>query len=555
MARGYWPAVLALLGTTTAWGAAPVVLEAADYGVVGDGVADDGPAVQRLVAAAAAARGPVEMRFAAGLTVRVETAQGRYLFALDRLRDVTLAGGGCTFVLGPQVRFLSLTNCERVRVERLQVDFGPLPFVDGTVVAAGARERTLEVRVPAGEVGRVVGGPTGEDGEQAFFAMLWHEGPYSTLSEHCWVERMEAAGEGLVRVHAAESFGGYGAVEPGRTRISLPVPGIAHRYGPGPCLRIADCDTVTVEDVELWSAPWFGYEVSRKRGQVTFRRAHIRPKPGSGRLVSTWRDGYHVKGNSATLLWEDCELAGMNDDAFNISTHSSSVLQRLTATEVEVGQRFPLLPIPWYEGGRLRAADDATGRLLGEANIVEAVRGPEPPPIAGMPAAPMWRLRLDRALEGLAPGSRVWDPDQCNPDTTLRRCRIRMSCRLQSPVQVEDCDVAALLWFYAEGVEGGFPAGVRVVNSVLRRGRGNPTLALAVGGGPEGAARGRPESWACPRAVHDVTLEGNEVWGALVAEGVERLRVRGNRFGEAGAAVRLEGCTGPDGEALTPGSP
>lgn len=539
---------MAITGAAAAQSDAPRILDAADFGVVADGLADDGPAVQRMVAAAAQTPGPVELRFARGGTVRVRSLQGRYLFALDGLRDLTLSGDGTIFLLDPWVRFLRLTGCERVTLTGCRVDFDPLPFVDGTVMAADAAHRTLDVRVPATEVARVTGVPTGEDGEQAFFAMLWYDGPYSTLSWHCWVERMEPVGEsgedGLVRVHAADTFDGYRAVEPGRWRISLPVPGIAHRYGPGPCLHIADNDTVTIEDVELWSAPWFGYEVSRNRGQVTFRRAHIRPRPGSGRLMSTWRDGYHAKGNSATLLWEDCDLEGMNDDAFNISTHSSSVLRVLGDGWIEVGQRFPLLPIPWYAGGRLRAVDDATGRLLGEANIVEAIRGPEPPPIASMPAAPTWRLRLDRDLLGLRPGVMLWDPDQCNPDTTLRRCRIRMSCRMQSPVLVEDCDVAALLWFYAEGIEGGFPAGARVVSSRLRRGRGNPTLALSLAGGPSGEARSDDAAWKGPRALSDVTIEGNEIWGAMTAEGVQRLRMVGNRFLEPGAGPSLSGLLG-----------
>jgi hypothetical protein len=555
------PATLLLAWAVPGLAAGPgTALDAADFGVLGDGVTDDGPAIQRLVAAGVAAGGPVCLRFAPGRVFRVETAPGRYVFRLEHVSEVTVDGGGSTFLLAPDLRFLTLTDSDHVTVQGLSVDFSPLPFADGTVTAVDAERRCLDVRLAPG-VAVPAGGPTGEDGEQAFFAMLWHDGPYGTLSAHYWVERIEALPEpGMVRVYAGESFDGFGQVEPGAWRMSLPVPGIAHRYGPGPCFRIADNDTVTVQDVELWSTPWFGYEVSRNRGTCTFRRASIRPKPGSGRLMSTWRDGYHVKGNSASLLWEDCVLAGMNDDAFNISTHSSRVLQVLSPTQVEVGQRFPLLPIPWEVGATFRAVDEPSGRLLGDATVVVAERGPEPPPIQGSPAAPTWRLTLDHPLAGLGPVSMVWDPDLCNPDTTLRRCRISMSCRLQSPVHVDQCDVDALLWFYGEGIEGAFPAGARVTNSILRRGRGNPTLALAVSGGPVGEARGLRESWEPPRAVHDVTIEGNEIWGSVAVEGAQRLRLAGNQFREAGATVSLTGdddCqvtgnTGPTGEPFEP---
>ncbi len=537
---------------------APTVLHAQAFGAVGDGTTDDGPAIGRLLTAVAEAEGPVRLQFAEAKTYYVRTAAGRYVFPLEGRADLTLDGGGSTFLLDPYLRFVSLRDCSRVVVRKLNVDFSPLPFVDGTVIGVDALGRRLEVQVAEGR--RIpVGGPSGEDGEQAFFSMLWHQGPYGPLSRHYWTERIEP-GDGADRawVYAAEGFDGFEDVRVGEWRISFPVPGIAHRYGPGPCFAVADNDTITMEDVELWSAPWFGFEVARNRGSVTFRRVSIRPKPESGRLMSLWRDGFHVKGNSASLLWEDCTLAGMNDDAFNISTHSSVVQRVLSPTEIEVGQKFPLLPIPWHLGARLTAVDEPAGRLLGTARILSAQPGPEPEPIQGQPAAPLWTLTLETPIPGLGEGTMVWDAAQCNPDTTLRRCRIEMSCRMQSPVRLEDCDVRALLWFYCEHVEGGFPHHVRIERCVLRRGRGNPTHAVVISGGPSGDAAS-PQAGAAPRAIHDIVLSDNEVWGGLVVEGTEGAILTGNRLLESRAPLVLrgnhgpvlEGNTGPDGEMVS----
>ena len=377
--------------------AQPDALDASEFGAVGDGVTDDGPAIQRLLAAASEIDGPAELRFLSDKTFYVRTAPDRYVFRFHETSGVTLDGGGSAFLLDPHLRFMSLTDSTDTTIRRLSVDFDPLPFVDGEVVATNADDRTLDVRLADGaEV--PIGGPTREDGEQAFFAMLWHDGPYGTLSHHCWVERIEAGDEpGVARVHPGESFTAFDQVVPVEWRISLPVPGIAHRYGPGPCFEIRDNDAVTLEDVELWSAPWFGFNISRNRGAVAFRRVNIRPKPGAGRLMSLWRDGFHVKGNSGSLLWEDCVLDGMCDDAFNISTHSSVVHRVLSPTRIEVRQKFPLLPIPWSEGASLIAVDEAAHRLLGSARVDEVTVGPEPPLIQGKPAAPpcqFWRSTL-----------------------------------------------------------------------------------------------------------------------------------------------------------------
>jgi hypothetical protein len=521
--------------TSVARAAEEQALLASDFGVKADGVTDDGPAIQRLLEAAAKAKAPVRLEFPAKRTIRVTSAPERYALRFHEAADVTVDGGGSTFLLGPQVRFLRLTHSRRMAVRNLNIDFDPLPFADGTVTAVNAEEHCLDVRLASWVRQPPVGGPTKEDGEQAFFGMLWYQGPYGLISRHYWTERMEPGPEpNTVRAFAADNFREFGDIEPGKWRISLPVPGVAHRYGPGACLEIEDNDTVTLEDVELWSAPWFGVHVTRNRGEVVFRRVNIRPKPGSGRLTSTWRDGFHVKGNSAKLLWEDCVLAGMNDDAFNLSTHCSRVQRLLSPTEVEVLQTFPLGLMPWYVGNTIAAADFDSRTLLGQARIVSVTGWTTERRIDGKPAASPVAVELDRPIEGLGPGSMVWQPETTNPDTTLRRCRIEMSCRLQSPVRLEACEVTALLWFYGERVEGPFPSNVVIRDCVLRRGRGNPRLAVSFAG--------RAAGQAGPSAIHDVTVERSKVWGDFSAAGVDGLRLVDNEFREEGAATRIEGC-------------
>jgi hypothetical protein len=534
-----------LLGSAGA-AAEVTVLTATEYGLQADGVHDDGPAIRRLLAAVAAAAGPVRAVFPAGRTIRVATGTERYVFALDRASRLTLDGGGSTFLLTPDLRFLRLTHSEQITLCRLNIDVAPLPFVDGTVVAVAAAQRTLDVQTSPGEALRALGGPTHADGEQAFFGMLWQEGAYGLLGRHYWIERMEAgSGPGRVRVTATSAFSEFADIVPGAWRISLPVPGNAHRYGPGACLDISDNDTVTLEDVEVWSAPWFGVEVIRNRGHVTFRRVHIRPPPGSGRLTSTWRDGFHVKGNSATLLWEDCILAGMNDDAFNISTHCSSVQERVTPTRLVVLQTFPLGPMPWHEGNTLAAADFASRTRLGSARIVGVSGWTTERRLDGKPAVSAVTLDLDRPIAGLEVGAMVWEPETTNPDTTLRRCTILNSCRLQSSVTLEACRVTALLWFYGERVEGPFPSRVVVRDSELRRGRGNPRLAISVAGREEGATR--------PSAIEEVVFERNQIWGDVAITGVDRVRLLDNQFREVGADLRLENC--PDLQTSGPPLP
>jgi hypothetical protein len=579
-----WPIIAVVVGFPAAAKAASacnpvVVLDAVEFGVKADGVTDDGAAIERMLRAVAATASPVCLKFPAGQVLRIETAPERYVFRFRRASRVTLDGNGCTFLLAPDLRFLRLNESRDVTIRNLKIDFDPLPFADGTVVAVDSDRRFVDVRLSFPGQRLPLGGPTREDGEQAFFGMLWYDGAYGLVSRHYWTERIEPGpGADTVRVFADDCFREFDDIKPGGWRISLPVPGIAHRFGPGACLEICDNDTVTIENVELWSAPWFGFHVLRNAGEVVFRRVHIRPKPESGRLTSTWRDGFHVKGNSGSLLWEDCILSGMNDDAFNLSTHSSRITEILAPTEVVVLQTFPLNPMPWYEGATFAAADfDARTRRgcekmglapsgnggnpgksavakvpvpilsqprIGTARIIEVIEQVTPRTIAGRPAASPVALKLDRPIAGLARGDMVWQPEYANPDTVLRRCRIEKSCRFQTSVTLESCDVTAFLWFYGERVEGPFPSRVTIRDCQLRRGRGNPRLSVSF--------LGRKPGHSGPSAIHDVLIQGNEIWGDFSMIGVDGARLIDNQFREPDASIRVEDCPGLERRSVVP---
>jgi hypothetical protein len=238
-----------------------------------------------------------------------------------------------------------------------------------------------------------------------------------------------------------------------------------------------------------------------------------------------------VKGNGGELLWEDCVLSGMNDDAFNISTHTCHVTKIVSPTEIDIAPTYPLDPIQWVPGGLLMASDFDTRTLIGHGRVERVLWNNNQREVNGK--APH-TLILEKPIEGLKEGAMVWQPGAANPHTTLRRCRIENSCRFQTPVTLDHCEVTAFLWFYGEKVEGPFPSNVVVRDCVLRRGRGNPNLAVSFLGRVKGAAG--------PSAVHDITFEHNHVWGNFEMTGVDDARLIGNEFREAKASVRIEEC-------------
>jgi hypothetical protein len=511
------------------------VLRAADFGLVGDGAQDDGPALQRAVAALRRHAPPVTLHFEAGKTYRIRSAAETWVLSLKGLRDVTLDGNSSTFVLAAHLRFIRLESCTNVVVRGFSLDFDPLPFADGVVVAKNAAAKTVDVRIGAEFALPPLGGPTGGRG-QDYFAMLWHQRPPSLIGEHYFITDTQEAYPGslkdrVIRAWAAPDFNNFPAIREGETRISLPVRGVAHQmqgFGSSAAVLIEENQNVRFENINLWSAPLFAVNVARNSGDCVFRHFDIRPKPGTARLTSSWRDGFHVKANYASLLFEDCHLEGMNDDAFNTATLSSRVTEMLDPATIRVRQNFPHAFVPYRVGDMLAAFDTVGGKLPGRAKVIAVVE--EKNRDAANPDRPVvpLKLTLDHALPGLKSDDVVWNESSANPHTIIRRCTIRNSCRFQSPVTVEDCDITALCWFYGDNLEGPLPANVMIKNSRLRAGRGNPTLAV----GFDSLITGRDGKLVTPTqpVILNVRLEGNTIDGEVNFGYVENLSLVGNRL-------------------------
>jgi hypothetical protein len=454
---------------------------------------------------------------------------------LNGLRDFILDGNGSTFVLDAQLRLLHLTGCTHATIRGFSLDFDPLPFADGTVIAKDPARRSIDVKVHPGFSLPPLGGPTHER-EQAYFAMLWHQGPYSLLGEHYFVEdTREAYTESLkdrvVRVVATPGFHQFGRIIEGQTRISLPVRGVAHKvqgHGASPAVLIEENDSVCCEDMNIWSAPLFAVNVARNRGVCVFRRFNICPKPGTTRLTSSWRDGFHVKGNYARLLWEDCRLEGMNDDSFNIATHSSRIVEVLPSKAVRIRQSFPLGFVPFEVGDTFVAYDVVGAKLLGKARVESGFAEEKVDQSNLDRPAPLLRLTLDRSLDGMKSGDLAWNQSSANPDTTLRRCKIFNSCRFQSPVILDDCDITAFCWFYGDNIEGPLPRDVVIRNCRLRVGRGNPEMVASFTSLIVGADGNR----VLPRqpVIANVLLHNNAIDGTLDIGFAENVTLSANRF-------------------------
>lgn len=513
-------------------------LQAPTFGAVGDGKTDDGPAILKMLDAAAKARMPVKLQFAPHKQYFIKTGRDRYAFLIDGARNLTLDGGNSLFLVDSQQRFLKIINSQNITVRGFKVDYVPLPFADGTVIAKDKAAGTLDVKIDDTQALPPAGGATGEDGEQAYFGSLWAPGTYNAVGaggaywmRHNFDVRNVSAplAKRVVRVQSNPGASTFDAIEPGQWRFSVPVRGIAHRYGPGESCWLGDNTDLTLENIEVWSAPWFACGVNGNRGRVVFRHVNIRPKPGTTRTATAWRDGFHVKNNRASLLWEDCIVQGNGDDAFNISTHTSRVREVMSPTRVKISQNYPLGVAAMEPGDTLVFYSETKGKIVGRARIVKA----DPAHFKGA-HAPLFTIDLDAPMAAIeAQTTLVWNEQSGNPDTVLRRCRMDTSSRLRSPVTLDSCEVNALTWFTGDDIEAPLPRHVKVLNSQFRLGQGNPTIVVAMGG-PYLAGHGSTEP-----VIDDVLFEHNRIWGDFVLSDAQHVVLSDNDFMAANCPISI----------------
>lgn len=509
-----------------------MILQAQAFGARGDGQIDDGPAVQKMLAAAAKmqAKAPVKLQFAPGHKYLLKTGRDRYAFSIDRAKNLTLDGGNSLFLIDSEQRFLKLTNSQNITVRGFKVDYVPLPFADGTIVARDKAAGTVDVKIDEGMALPPEGGATGQDGEQSYFGSLWQPGAYSNQGEGgaYWmrhnfdvrnVSHVSAPmGSRVVRVQSNPGSGIIDAIEAGKWRFSVPVRGIAHRFGPGESFQLSGNRDLRLENIELWSAPWFAFGLIDNRGLVSFRRVHVRPRPGTTRTGSAWRDAFHVKNNRASLLWEGCIVQGSGDDSFNISMHTSRLREVVSPTQIRISQNYPLGVASMEPGDALVFYSETRGKIVGRARIVRA-----DPPHNRQERAPLFTIDLDARLSGVETASTlVWNETSGNPNTILRGCRMDTSIRFRSSVTVENCQVNALSWFTGDDIETPIPSDIEVRNCQLRLGQGNPSIVMLMN------APGAREP-----VIENVLFDRNRVWGDFILNDASNVVLTGNEFGAA----------------------
>lgn len=421
----------------------------ADYGAVGDGVTDDGPAISRAAAAAAAAAGEKAVVFEPK-TYRILDlpAENRRhcLFSFEGTTDLHIEGNGAVLLFKGANRLLSLEGGRRFSLDGLTVDYQPKPFILAKAEALDMEQGYMDM---AAEEDIGLQGETYLPPPPCF--MFPNR---ADIRYHYFIREIRRLGDKRYRLVIRSDFiERMGQVKPG-DEFLLPTIGGSHLAGAA--CTIYDTDGFTLSNLRFYSHPEFGFDVRDCRGEMRFDHVALRQKEGAREQLVSWRDGFHIKDNRDPIVWDSCDIGPIGDDAFNLScvhldvTEVSADERGIRCLPAEKGKTRDIAP-----GDEFVAYDLETGRAFGEARVARV-----------FPSSEDVGFEADRPLTGFRPGMQVAFYKFANPGFVVRNSTIEGTVRVRSSGVFENCRFD-VFWVHVENeffVEGPIPKDITFRN-------------------------------------------------------------------------------------------
>lgn len=362
----------------------------AEFGATGDGKTDDAPAVRRALAAAIQAGSGSKLVFERK-TYRFARQPGGAILEIENAAGITLEGNGAEIIGSPWNGFLSVRNSRNITMRGFVLDCDPTSFTQGDIVEVNPEKGSFLLKVHQAYANPLELGKTlnKEAWDRVGFTINAKErrlkpGPIDFIADITEVDRPQR----LLRINLeAENF----------THIATGdrfVIGLVHGAS-GPLIEVNKSADIQLEDYTIHSGKFgMNHIFSDNDGRVHVKGARIAFRAGSSHLITSIKDGFHVKHNHIGPIIEGCTLEGMMDDSINISVCPYWVRQDLG------GNRYLIAELGFSPrtGDRLMAYTPVPGTVTQPLKVL-AVEPTQPP--KGLGGA--WNIiTLDQPIPGLA---------------------------------------------------------------------------------------------------------------------------------------------------------
>ena len=493
----------------------------------------------RPAVAEALQRGGKQIVIPPGVYRLAPAGQDKCVWTVGKAADVEIIADGVTLVSTRLTRAVTLTECRNVTLRGLVIDYDPLPFTQGRVVASAEDHSWIDVKIDAGY-------------PRQPYARIDVVDPATRYRKwgmpFLWGTRAEMRGDDLVRV-LRDGIGTAAAVGDLASLSTGPAPdGIPHAF------ELDRSENTTLRGVTVHSAPGMGIIEADGEGGNQFLQCRIVPGPMPAgatepRLLSTSWDAMQSKTIRRGPRVEGCEIREAGDDSWSVQSSDVLVLKKTGPTlilasrdphtrGVQIGDR--LIPVVGAPEAVITAR---RGLSRDEAGLDDTI-------LAKLTEAPhwsMWRIApscievtLDRELTVTA-GDSLFSPDRMGNGFVFANNRIHSSGRvlIKAAGRIEgnllDTPHSLVVCPEVPGAAAAGIAGLVIRGNTFRRAGGFCPAYESSQAGALSITRGASAHDLAPAGTfHDLFIEDNlfeDCAGPqLVVTSTRGLVIRNNRF-------------------------
>ena len=522
-------------------------IKVSDFDALGDGKADDGPAIAAALAAAKADGVPSTVIFE-NKTYRLgDNPAAWHYFQMVNHEDLVIEGNGATLLCSKGNLAFHFNGGRDITVRGLTLDGSEPYFTQGEVVTLD-ENGSLDVKImegypePPDETFLRANKHQAHGGGGRHMIVFEQGGRARNIrmgSDHLYISNITRVSPGVFRFHIENDYlphmkgmavGNWISYGFNMANLSdaenVAKDKSASFYGQFAADRV---ENITFEDINIFGSLNGGIRVSDMPGGVTLRNVCIIRKPGTRNLLSIPSDALHLMNIRGKLLVENCEIEAPGDDCLNVGTLMERIVEvskekPTTMTLTTTDNRFYYYTI--LKGDLLQFLDTKTKCEVGIATVEQVEYDPR---------RRSHRIVIDRELPAFDPATvMVLNLNQMTSSTTISNNVMRPYMRNAMLVRAQHMTidgnnldgshggVMGLNFTYAMG-ESARLRDISVSNNTIADFQSSGIIAINAYRDREGVLDARDFS-----ITDNVFQVGSNK--AIWISGVNGLRISGNRF-------------------------
>lgn len=352
---------------------------------------------------------------------------GGELWVLAGVKDTEIIADGVTMTGTKLMRALSLFKCDGVTIRGLTVDYDPLPFTQGEIIASAEDGNSIDIKLHAGYPKKPYSRIDVIDSKTRFRKQRM---PF------LWGTKAEMIGEDFVRI----KLNGIGKFAKPGDLASLST---GQEAGAPHAISIDQSQRIHLDRVTVHSAPGMGILEADGEGGSTFTACKIVPGPKpegatEERLLSSSWDAFQSKTIRKGPLIENCEITHAGDDSWSVQS-SDFVVVKNEGGIVTIASRDEHTE-GLQNGDRVRAGMEAPEfRITSRKVVARKEAGLAPEVMEKLEQAKTWDswkvspkcivLTLDKPVEW-KPGDSIYSPDRMGAGFVFRNNTIHSPGRI-----------------------------------------------------------------------------------------------------------------------------